>query len=50
MNKRWTVKRDGVTRFQGTETECWQYMHTATSCSIDHATKYEGWSLTEDAS
>ena len=41
------VSRDGIARYIGTESQCWQWLHDATPASIDYATKYGGWRLEE---
>jgi hypothetical protein len=39
------VSRDGIARYIGTESQCWQWLHDASPASIDHATTHEGWRL-----
>ncbi len=40
-----TVSRDGIVKFVGTPNECFIYVLKNQSCSVDHATKYEGWKI-----
>lgn len=39
------VKLDGVEKFRGTGNECFQWLQKQVGYSVDHATKYEGWSI-----
>jgi hypothetical protein len=41
----WTLYRDGVEILRGTERECWQYIHSHHSFSVEHACKYEGYTI-----
>ncbi len=40
-----TVTRDGVVRFSGTETDCFGYLLKCQPMSVYWATKYEGWNI-----
>lgn len=42
----WILKRDGVEIITGTEQDCWTWLHSHCSCSVDWALKYEGYSIT----
>jgi hypothetical protein len=39
------LSRDGVVIYQGTESECWKWLHDNTSCSASHAVEYEGYKI-----
>jgi hypothetical protein len=41
------VRKDGHLLFRGSMPECVDYMHSHTSTSIDHAIKYEGYTITK---
>lgn len=41
----YTLYRDGKETLTGTERECFQYILNHHSYSVDHALKYEGYSL-----
>lgn len=40
------VTRDGVEKFQGSEDECFVFIHRAQGQSVDWACKWEGWDIT----
>jgi len=42
----YVLSRDGKEVMRGTEQEIWQWMHRNHSYSIDHALRYEGYSIT----
>jgi hypothetical protein len=44
----WILKRDGKEVVRGTELECMQYIHQNHCYSVDHAIKYEGYTLEEE--
>ena len=37
--------RDGKEILTGTEGECWTWIHSHTPFSVDHALRYEGYSI-----
>lgn len=37
--------RDGKETMRGTEQECWQFIHRFHCYSVEHALKYEGYSM-----
>lgn len=41
----WVLTRDGVEVITGTELECWQWIHSHTSFSVDHACRHEGYTM-----
>ena len=41
----WTLYRDGKEILTGTERECWVYIHRMHCYSVDHACKWEGYSI-----
>lgn len=45
----WVITRDGYRRhIAATETDAWHWMHRNVAyCSVDHATKFEGWKIEE---
>jgi len=43
--KRYCVYRDGELKFCGTDAECMRWIHDHTPFSVDHAIKYEGYSV-----
>jgi hypothetical protein len=43
---RYNLRRDGRTILTGTEIECWGYIHWNHAYSIEHALKYEGYTIT----
>ena len=40
------VRKDGILVFRGPESECWHWVHTHTSNSVDWAMKNEGYTIT----
>lgn len=40
-----TVYREGVSQFTGTEAECYSWLQSHTSYSFHHAMTYEGWEI-----
>ena len=40
-----TVTRDGVVRFSGTEIDCFGYLLKIQGMSVHWATTYEGWKI-----
>lgn len=43
---RYTLARDGVAVFEGTEHECWAYLHRVQSGSVDYALRHAGYTMT----
>ena len=41
----WTLYRDWKEVIVGTECELWQWIHSHTPFSVDHALRYEGYSI-----
>jgi len=41
----WRLSRDGVLIMEGSEYNCWTYLHRMHPYSVDHACKHEGFKL-----
>ncbi len=41
----YVLKRDGAEVHRGTEREIWRYLHETHCYSVDHALKFEGYSI-----
>ena len=41
----WELRRDGNLILTGTEQDCWQYIHSNHSFSVDWALAHEGYSI-----
>ena len=39
------LRKDGKLLFRGSESECWNKLHKIQSGSVDHAIKYEGYTI-----
>ena len=42
---RYSLRRDGVVVFEGSEGECWSYLQEMHSYSVHHALKHEGYEM-----
>lgn len=45
MDYTYEVTKDGKTLFRGSETDCWIFIHKRQGCSVDWATKHEGYKI-----
>jgi hypothetical protein len=41
----WRVLHDGIERFRGSEAACYRHVLFGQGQSVDHATKYGGWTF-----